>query len=94
MTRNNQAQKGGDKAKSRSHERNLNFKSMTSQSKATIKIKRTNRNKHMIKSSFKNSEGDFKEFIYTFCDGDPPELLIDLEKQLLKLSDCYNLFDI
>lgn len=48
----------------------------------------------MIEASFKNSEGNaVKEMIYTFHNGDPPELLIDLEKQLLKLGYCYDLFE-
>ena len=94
MTKNDRAQKNGDDAKSKGHGRSQNFKSATSQSKATLKIKRTNRNKHMIEASFKNCEGnDVKEMIYTFRDGDPPELLIDLEKQLLKLGDRYDLFE-
>ena len=48
----------------------------------------------MIEASLQNSEGnDVKEMIYTFHDGNPPELLIDLEKQLLKLGDHYDLFE-
>jgi len=94
MTKNDRAQKSSNDAKSKGHGRNQNFKSTTNQSKATLKIKRTNRNKHIIEASFKNSEGnDVKEMIYTFRGGDPPELLIDFEKQLLKLCDRYDLFE-
>jgi hypothetical protein len=46
------------------------------------------------KASFKDNEGnDVKEYIHTFRDGDPPELLIEFEKQLLKLGDRYDLFE-
>jgi hypothetical protein len=93
MTKNEQSQKSNDGAKNRSGGRNHSSK-LTSQSKALLKIKRAKRNEHKIKASFKDSEGnDIKEMVYTFRDGDPPELLFELEKQLLKLGDRYDLFE-
>ena len=41
-----------------------------------------------------DSEGvEVKELVFTFRDGDPKELLIEMEKQLLKLWNCYALFN-
>ncbi len=66
----------------------------TSQTKTILKIKRADQNKHIIMASFKNSKGeDIKESINTFWDGNLPELLLELEKQLLKLGDGYDLFE-
>ena len=94
MTKNEQAQKANEGTKSRNGGRNHSSKSTMSQSKALLKIKRAKQNEHKIKASFKDSEGnDIKEMVYTFRDGDPPELLFELEKQLLKLGDRYNLFE-
>jgi hypothetical protein len=79
--------------KNRNHGRNQVQKTMTSQSKAILKIKHAHQSEHMIEASFKNSEGNgIKELIYTFRDGDLAELLFKLEKQLLNLGDRYDLF--
>ena len=94
MTRNERTQRNGDGARNRNNGRNQNQKSTTSQSKAILKIKRAKRNEHTIKASFRDSEGnDIKELIYTFRDGDPAELLLEMEKQLLKFGDRYDLFE-
>lgn len=83
-----QAQKSGDGAKSRNHRKNQSQKLMTSQTKAILKIEHANQNKHMIKASFRDSKGnDIKVLIYTFQYGNPTELLLKKEKQLLKLGD-------
>ncbi|KAL3787430.1 hypothetical protein HJC23_001827 [Cyclotella cryptica] len=94
MTKSEQAQKANDGAKSKSNGKNHSSKSTMCQLNALLKNKRAKQNKHKIKASFKDSKGnDIKEMIYTLRDGDPPELLFELEKQLLKLSDRYDLFE-
>lgn len=66
---------------------------MTSQTKAILKIKHVNCNNNMIKDSFKNSKcNNIKALIFTSQDGNPPELLFKLKKQLLKLGGQYDLF--
>ena len=70
-----------------------NSKSMR-QSKAILKIKHACQRKHTIKASFKDNEGNnVKEYVHMFCNGNPPELLIEPEKQLLTLGDCCDLFE-
>ena len=94
MMRNEQTQRNSDGARNRNNGRNQNQKSTMSQSKAILKNKRVKRNEHTIKASFRDSEGNvIKELIYTFCDGDLAELLLEMEKQLLKFGDCYDLLD-
>ena len=47
-----------------------------------------------IKESFKDEdENKIKEYIDTYNDGDHTENLLVLEKQLLCLGTCYNLFE-
>ena len=49
--------------------------------------------RQQVKVTFKNAEGvKVKETISTFHDGDAKELLIDLEKELIRLGNCYDLF--
>ena len=92
MTKNERTQKSGDSTKNRGNGKSQNSKS-TRQSKAILKIKRARRREHTIKASFKDNEGnEVKEYIHTFRDGDPPELLIEFEKQLFTLGDRYDLF--
>ena len=94
MTRNERAQKSGDNARNRSHGKSQNSKLTKKQLKAIYKIKRALRSEHTIKASFKDSKGnEIKELVYTFGDSDPLELLIEFEKQLIKLGDRYDLFD-
>ena len=94
MTKNDQAQKSGGYAKNKNQGRNQGQRSSARQSKAILKIKHAHRSEHTIKASFKDSEGnDVKEFIYTFRDGDPAELLVEFEKQLLAIGDRYDLFE-
>ena len=91
--RSERAQKTGDGAKNRGNGKSQNLKS-TRRSKAILKIKRARRSEHTIKATFKDTEGnDVKEYIHAFRDGNPPELLIEFEKQLLKLGDRYDLFE-
>jgi hypothetical protein len=50
-------------------------------------------NEHTVKATFTNIAGrEVKENIHTFRDGQPGELLIEVEKQLLKLGNRYKLF--
>ena len=69
MTKNEQnkrTQKSGAAAKNRSNGKGQNLKS-TRQSKAILKIKSACRNKHTIKASFKDNEGnDVKEYVHRF----------------------------
>ena len=61
--------------------------------KAILKLKQAKPNDQQVKASFKNAEGiEVKEMISTFHDRDSKELLIDLEKELIRLGNCYNLF--
>lgn len=93
--RNRSRRNGGNNANAngRSNGRNQSNRS-TPQTKAILKIKRAKRNEHQVKATFEDSAGnEVKEMIYTFSDGDPKELLIDCEKQLLKLGDRYELFN-
>ena len=104
MTRNNRANNrsrgnagqrngGGRNQSSKRDESNSNSNS-SQLSKAVLKIKRMKRNKHQVKATFEDDEGEgVKEKVQTFRDGDPKELLIELEKELLKLGDCYELFN-
>jgi hypothetical protein len=95
MTKNNRVQKSGEGSMNRNHGKNQNDKSTRSQLKAFLKIKHASQNKHAIKASFKDSKGnDIKELIYAFHDGYPAEFHFEVEKQLFKLGDCYNLFKI
>jgi len=86
-------QKSGDSAKNRGHGKGQNLRSRR-QSKAILKIKSACRSEHTIKASFKDNEGnEVKEYVHTFHDGHPPELLIEFEKQLFTLGNRYNLFE-
>jgi hypothetical protein len=50
-------------------------------------------NEHKIKATFTDDSGqEMKELIYMYKDDNPKELLLQLETQLLKLGDRYNLF--
>ena len=61
--------------------------------KAFLKLKQAKPNNQQVKACFKNMEGiKVKETISTFHDRDTKELLIDLEKQLIRLGNCYDLF--
>jgi hypothetical protein len=61
--------------------------------KAILKIMPAKCNDHQIKASFKDSDDSkIKEMILTFCNGNPAELIFDLEKQLIKLGYRYDLF--
>jgi hypothetical protein len=94
MMKNDQAQKSGNGFKNRDNGRNPVQKSTTRQSMAILEIKHAHQSEHTIKASFKDNKGsDIEEFIYMFCDSDPAELLIELEKQLIKLGNRYDLFE-
>ena len=53
-----------------------------------LKIKSAKSNEHKIKATFTDGSGqEVKELIYMYKDGDPKELLLQLEMQVLKLGD-------
>lgn len=87
-----------DRSKNRSNAAKSDGKTQSSNpsnvhSNAILKINRATRNNDKIKATFKDIEGnETKELIFTYNDNDQKELLIDLEKQLLKLGDRYGLF--
>ena len=61
--------------------------------KALLRMKQSKRNDHTIKANFTNGAGDeIKELLQTYSDGDPKDLLIELEKQLIKLAKRYGKF--
>ena len=61
--------------------------------KAILKLMQAKPNDQQVKASFKNAEGvEVKEMIGTFCDRDAKEILINLEKELIRLGNCYDLF--
>ena len=60
---------------------------------AVLKLKQAKPNDQQVKASFKNVEGiEVKEMIRTSHSGDENELLIDLEKELIRLRNHYDLF--
>ena len=64
------------------------------QTKAIMRMKRSKKNEHTIKATFTDSAGnEVKELIQTYSDGDPKDLLIEAEKQMVKLGSRYNLFN-
>ena len=87
-------QNGGGRNQSNKRNDSSSNSNPSQQSKAILKIKRAKRSEHQVKATFEDDEGDaVKEMVQTFRDGDPKELLIELEKELLKLGDRYELFN-
>ena len=61
--------------------------------KAILRMKQSRPNEHKIKATFTNSAGDkVKELLQTYSDGDPKDLLIELEKELIRIAKRYNMF--
>ena len=61
--------------------------------KCIFLLKKAKSNERQIKATFTDSTGkEIKELIPTYSDGDRKELLIELEKQLIKLGNRYDLF--
>jgi hypothetical protein len=61
--------------------------------KAVLKIRQATENNRYDKATFTDSKGkEAKELIQTFWDSDPGKLLIEFEKQVLKLGARYELF--
>jgi hypothetical protein len=60
-----------------------------------LKIKIAQSNEHKIKASFTDDtiQEEVKELIYTYVDDQPKELHLQLELQLIKLGDQYDLFE-
>ena len=103
-TRNNRAnnrsrgnagqQNGGGRNQSNKHDKSNSNSNSSQQSKAVLKIKRAKPNEHQVKATFEDDEGEeVEEMVQTFRDGNPKELLIKLEKELVKLGDRYELFN-
>ena len=91
MTRNNQAndRKNGD---NRTNGSTRNPQA-TIQTKVILKLKQVKPNDQQVKALFKNDDGTkTKETVSIFRDGDAKELLIELEKQLIRLGNRYDLF--
>jgi hypothetical protein len=56
------------------------------QLKAVLEFKQAKPNDQQFKATFKNAEDiEVKETINTICNGEAMELLIDLEKELIRL---------
>jgi hypothetical protein len=90
-----------DKSNDRSHRESQKSKSNSGKSnkptnahpKCIFLLKKAKPNKRQVKDTFTDSTGkEIKELISTYSDGDRKELLIELEKQLIKLGNRYGLF--
>eukprot|EP00956_Cyclotella_meneghiniana_P034780 scaffold108161_cov35-Cyclotella_meneghiniana.AAC.1 len=56
-------------------------------------MKQSRPNEHKIKATFTNSAGDkVKELLQTYSDSDPKDLLIELEKELIRIAKRYGMF--
>ena len=86
MTKKEQVDKNGNDQQLNGLKHRSNFSGAPSaHTKAILKIKQAKENDRQIKATFTDSEGNqVKELILTFRDSDPGELLLELEKQLLK----------
>ncbi len=94
MTKNNRANKNWNNERRSNGGKNQARNSQpTTHTKAILKLKQAKRKDQQVKASFKNAEGvEVKETVNTFRDGDAKELLIELEKELIRLGNCYDLF--
>jgi hypothetical protein len=90
-----------DKSSDRSHRESRKSKNKSGKSnkptnahpKCIFLLKKATSNERQIKATFTDSTGkEIKELIPTCSDGDRKELLIELEKQLIKLRNRYDLF--
>jgi hypothetical protein len=80
--------------KSQRSGKNRSRANYSTSSKAILNIKQYQRNKHQIKATFIGKNGcKVKELIHTFSDGNPKELLIILQRQLITLGKRYYLFE-
>ena len=94
MTKNDRANKSQNSDRRSDGRKNqVRSSQPRTHTKAILKLKQAKPNNQQVKASFKNVEGiEVKETISIFCNGDAKELLINLEKQLIRLQSRYNLF--
>jgi hypothetical protein len=94
MTKNDRTEKSGnDQQSNGSKQRSSNSGAPSAQTKAVLKIRQATENNRYVDATFTDSKGkEAKELIQTFRDSNPGELLIEFEKQLLKLGAHYALF--
>ena len=93
MTKNETIQNANTQQSNGSTHRSNFSGAPSAHTKVILKIKQANKNDRQIKATFTNNEGNqVKELIPTFRDSDPGELLLELEKELLKFGSRYDLF--
>ena len=93
MTKNEQDKNGNNQRSNDSTHRSNSSGAPSAHTKAILKIKQADENDRQIKATFTDNEGNqVKELIPTFRDSDPGELLLELEKELLKFGSRYDLF--
>ena len=91
MTKSTQVpkkQNGGGSQNKSGKKGNNQPRSMTKQHNAILRMKPARPSEHKIKATFTDEEGEeVKELFYTLKDGEPKEILLIFESQLLKLGD-------
>jgi hypothetical protein len=94
MTKDEQAARNENGNRSNGSKHRSNFSGAPSaHTNAILKINQAEENDRQIKATFTDNEGNqVKELIPTFRDSDPGELLLELEKELLKFGPRYDLF--